>query len=65
MKPDGETVVRIVKADTLEEAQRIMVDARECLKRWAARYAKTTHAQKHVVQTNLIMEQIDLWVLRL
>jgi hypothetical protein len=32
---------------------------RDCLNRWAARYAESPHAQKHVAETRNLIREID------
>jgi len=37
---------------------------RMCLKRWAARYAASDHAKLHVQETQLLVQEIDEWLLK-
>lgn len=43
MKVDSELLMRI----------------RGCMKRWSARYAGSDHAKKHVIETALLIQEID------
>ena len=45
----------------LVELIRLYVRLRDCLKRWAARYADSAHAQRHVKETRLLMQELDAW----
>lgn len=45
----------------LDDAVKIMLLAHECLKRWAARYASSDHAKKHVTETRELMTDIEKW----
>ena len=38
---------------------------RDCLKKWAARYAQSDHARKSVKETNLLVQEIDERLLKL
>lgn len=53
-----------VPPEAWREAHRLLETARPCLKRWAARYAGSDHAKKHVVETANLIEMIDDWLLR-
>ena len=53
---------RIVDAEAIEQTAGLMAAARECLKGWAGRYEGK---DKHVAATRILIEQIDLWFLRL
>ena len=35
---------------------------RACLNRWAARYAHSPHAKRHVAETNQLIAEIDTWM---
>jgi len=44
-------------------AHDVMERSRDCLKRWAARYADSEHSRLHVKETKLLMQEIDEWLL--
>jgi hypothetical protein len=45
----------------LDEVVPILLRSRDCLKRWAARYAESDHAKKHVAETRALMADIEEW----
>ena len=42
----------------------LLTRIRACMTRWAARYAASDHAQKHVKETRLLIQEIDEQLLK-
>jgi hypothetical protein len=53
-----------VNPQAWRDARELLEAIRPCLKRWSARYAGSDHAKKHVIETALLVERIDEWLLR-
>ena len=50
---------------TLKQAsESLLLRIRDNMKRWSSRYAESEHAQKHVKETRLLIQEIDEVILR-
>jgi len=45
----------------LQGLPELLLRTHGCLKRWAARYAESAHAQKAVKETRLLMQELTEW----
>lgn len=48
----------------IRRAVEIMLRVRTCMHRWRARYAQSDAAREHVRETNLIIQEIDDYLLQ-
>lgn len=46
------------------DAVLLLERSRTCLNRWAARFASSPHAKKHLAETNQLIADIDAWMKR-
>jgi hypothetical protein len=46
----------------MDEHTLLLKRIRDCLKRWASRYAGSDHAKRHVIETAGIIQEIDAYL---
>jgi hypothetical protein len=59
------TLCKVLAKDTerVAKANELLERSKDCLKRWAGRYASSGNAIAHVKETKLLMQEIDEWIL--